>query len=692
MIARKDPKESVSKQGHVEGEVFPDLERKCHDFFRPHGLLQQACAGEDFPYESRPQQQKMAEAIAAALRDGAHLAVEAGTGVGKSFAYLVPLIYWSVATQGQVVVSTYTIALQEQLISKDIPFLQKHMGVHFHAVLVKGRSNYACLRRLRRAAAMAQDLFLSEQQAEVKAIQKWAAQTQNGSLQSMEKEPSPEVWDIVCAEHGNCLSRKCPEFERCFLMKARDSIRTAHLLVVNHHLLFSEMGLRERGTSFLPTYGVAVFDEAHMLESVATEHFGVRLSRSMFEHWLRRLFVPESRKGLLNQYGNARAAIQTVTRLWREIRDFYDAVERWAKLKPGQETHRVLTAPLEISSAVVDLLDQCVASVLALSQDPKVREEDRIELRATARRGRALLSELQVFLTRSFADHVYWVEKEGGRRAQLVLHSAPIEVAPILREKLFDAMDTVILTSATLAVSHSMEYFTTRVGAEDCRTLQLGSPFDYSRQMRVYIVRGLPDPNSDEKFSASVARAIIPLIERTRGNAFVLFTNARQMRQVVERARPEIERLGLVLLVQGTGLPRHHMLERFRKGDGCVLFGLDSFWMGVDVRGPALSNVIITRLPFAVPDHPIIQARMERIREQGGDPFREYTLPEAVLKFRQGIGRLIRTQTDEGMVAVLDSRVATKWYGRIFLESIPECPVEAIFMSEDGNMLDAASQ
>ena len=658
---------------------LPAIRTATEMFLRPGGGLDGACAGEEFPYEPRPQQLEMALAVAEAIEGPHHVAVEAGTGVGKSFAYLVPLIHAAVTRNIQALVSTYTISLQEQLISKDIPFLQKHMGLDFKAVLVKGRSNYLCLRRLARARRMSGELFKSEEQEELDRIRAWADRTSDGSIQELEQQPHPEVWSTVCAEHGNCLWNKCPEYKRCFLMHARNHSRDAHLLVVNHHLFFSELSLRTHGAAFLPEYRIAVLDEAHMIENVASEHMGIRLSHYAFEHWMRRLYVPESSKGLLGVLKDGEA-VHAVTRLWDEIDEFYAEVRKWAKFG-DDSSQRVVQAPLDISTTAMDTLAEVTSRLRKLIEDSK-DEDLKAELKAIRAHGCEMRDGLEAFLKQALDDQVYWVEREGRRRQQTVLYSAPVEVGPILQQSLFENLDCVVMTSATLAVGDALDYFKNRVGAPDCESLKLGSPFDFARQMRIYIPRGLPDPNSAETFATAAAPVIQTYIAKTQGRAFVLFTSTSLMRKVADLVRDFMTAQGFTLYVQGSGLPRHVMLDRFRKGAASVLFGLDSFWMGVDVRGEALSNVIITKLPFAVPDQPLVKARMDRIREKGGDPFKEYSLPEAILKFRQGVGRLIRTATDEGIVVILDNRIITKWYGRKFLGSIPECPVEIVDVAE----------
>ncbi len=635
--------------------------------------MEEACRGTAFEFEVRPQQREMARAVAEALTAGRHLAVEAGTGVGKSFAYLVPILLAAHLRKSPGVVSTYTIGLQEQLMHKDLPFLQEHLGIPFKAVLVKGRGNYLCLRRLARAEKHAPELFKSRQEEELEHLRAWSEQTNDGSLQDLKDQPSPDVWSAVNVEQGNCMWHRCPEFGRCFLMKARAAIQDATLLVVNHHLFFSDLALRAQGGAILPDSGLVVLDEAHQVENVASEHLGLRLSHFMFEHWLRRLFVPDTGKGLLAALRKGEAA-HVVTQLFGELDRFFHQVRTWAGFQKDK-TQQVVATPPPWETSLPALISQLTAQLRQIHEELDDLDT-RAELQAARRRGHEMREALESFLRQSLPDSVYWVASEGARRAQTVFYAAPVEVGPLLADFLFSRMGSVVMTSATLAVGDRLDYFLQRLGVPEAAARQVGSPFNYERQMKIILPTGLPDPNQLEPYAAATAKAVLHYVRRTRGRAFVLFTSDRLMRAVAAVARGTLEEEGYELIMQGERLSRQAMLERFRKGARSVLFGLDSFWMGVDVRGEALSNVIITKLPFSVPDEPLVKARMDRIEEQGGDPFRDYSLPEAILKLRQGVGRLIRSSTDEGIVVILDPRIRSKWYGKLFLSSLPECPVD----------------
>ncbi len=647
------------------------------EIFSTGGLIAQHLEG----YEFREEQLHMAHEVSRALTSSEHLIVEAGTGVGKSFAYLIPAISHALRSEQKVVISTNTISLQEQLVTKDIPFLQRVLPRDFNILLAKGRRNYLSRRRLKNLLNYERGLFDTYEEVEqVAAIQEWADQSVDGSRADLPLQPYGQVWDKVASDRDNCLGRSCETYDTCFYFKVRREMHNADLLIVNHHLLFSDLAIRkasESAAGILPDYDYLIIDEAHHLEATATSHASINFNNTRVKWLLDSLYNDRNDDGLATRFDSSQLQDQTVEAREQTNKLFNSIIEEIKELEEDKHgttvTHRI-----HKSNFVENVLDGPLAEIektLKVLRDRATTEDDEQEIIAHQRHCERLRDELDMLIRQNDPNYVYWIEVSTRNYApRIVLNATPANVNQMLQEQLFMEKNSVVMTSATLSTNRNFAYFKARIGIDECRELLAYSPFDFKKQVQLHIPKDMPDPKSS-KFTASVIDKIGHYLKLTHGKAFVLFTSYRMMDEVYDAVAPDLEEIGITSFKQGGELSRTDMLEAFREDTDSVLFGTASFWEGVDVRGEALSNVIITRLPFEVPTHPVMEARVKQIKESGGDEFSEFSLPEAILRLKQGFGRLIRTKNDKGIVVILDPRIKTRSYGRAFLRSLPDCEI-----------------
>lgn len=617
------------------------------DVFGPGGFLDRSMIG---GYEHRPAQLEMAEAVEDAFEKHHHAIIEAGTGTGKTLAYLLP----AVCSGRRMVISTATKSLQEQLYQKDIPFLQKHFAPELKVAVMKGRSNFLCLTKMQSMAEQPVLRGMEEVDA-FRQIRDWSKLTETGDRAELTFLPDDsDLWTRIDARRDTCTGQKCPEFQRCFVTQMHQRAREADLIIVNHHLFFADLALKQDDFgSILPEYSAVVFDEAHEIEDVASDYFGRQISNFRFEELAR-----DADHAMRLTHAGTPALLRKTQRIREKSRAFFDCFPPRDGRFPFSRNERA--AFLEQNREAYDALMQALKSLetefAALTQKPE-------ELVRIARRSFEIRQESEFLFESNESNYVYWFER---RNKGVFLVATPIDVSQILRGHLFEAFDTVVLTSATLTVGNRFEYIRQRLGLDHVRENALPPEFDYARQALLYLPKQMPDVR-DPGFSAKAADEIVQLLELNQGHAFCLFTSYTQMNDLFERVRTRVD---FPLLLQGTA-PRSVLLERFKSTPNAVLFATASFWQGVDVPGQQLSCVIVDRLPFAVPSDPIVAARVKALQEEGRNPFSEFQVPQAVLALKQGFGRLIRTKTDRGVLALLDTRLQRMPYGRIFLESLP---------------------
>ncbi|MBT5549131.1 MAG: ATP-dependent DNA helicase [Nitrospina sp.] len=635
--------------------------KRVENYLGKEGALSSRLEG----FEYRSQQMDMAGAVEEAFGNAKHLIVEAGTGTGKSLAYLIPAILWAVENNKKVVISTYTKTLQHQILNHDIPLLRDKLGIAFRYALCMGNENYLSLRRLKRSAQAG--LFTQvDEESQWEGVFNWAGETETGYRSDLPFEILPQVWEEVGRQKDLCLGKNCETHSSCFYFKARKKWFGAHLLIVNHHLFFANVA---NAGAVLPAFDAVIFDEAQNLEEAATQFLGLEVSNSHLIYFLDRLHNPRTKRGLLTRIDHdsvphlrklVMSARQAVEAFFNHLLEEYGKKDRVLRFYKPPVLDNNIYVPLEALREGLKSLEGGLHS-----------EEDRVDASAAAERCFEFNNSLSAILNQHMRGYVYWIEITPRKRfARVVLRGVPIHVAEELQAQVFDKIDRIVMTSATLTTSKGFEFIKERIGFQADEELSLDAPFDYPSQSLLYVPDDLPEPGDEAGvYVEGISSRCRELVELSGGKTFILFTSYALLNQVYER----LDDMHFQLLRQGD-MPTGLMIKKFKEKPS-VIFGTNSFWQGVDIPGDALQSVIITKLPFDVPKEPLTEARIEELRRQNIDPFKHYQIPRAIIQLKQGFGRLIRKKTDTGVVSILDSRMRRRGYGKQFIASLPACPV-----------------
>lgn len=655
----------MTKSSNMSNETLLKIRDEALDALGEGGIISKCLRN----YELRPQQLQMAKAISEAIELNKHLIVEAGTGVGKSLAYLIPFIIYAVRDEKKVIVSTYTKTLQNQLYLKDLPFLKEALEIQFDYALCLGSENYLCLRRFN--SEYTYDLFNSDSKLkDISRILAWSSKTESGIVSDLDFVPHEEVWDNVCRDPDLCLGKRCSYKNDCFYKKAKKKEKRSHILVTNHSLFFTNLA---SGGQVLPNFNAVVFDEAQTLEDVAASYLGLETSNTKIRYTLDSIYNPKTHKGILVKFmilntetikkieTHLAEAREASDKFFRDISQIFGDQSDSRRIRTKNIVFNYLEEPLKhLASSLSELIDYVDS------------EEDEVLIKSYIKRCVGIYSALSFISNHDRDDYVYWIEVSRRRRGiKYSLFAAPIEIAEELKKQLFGKISPIILTSATLATEDNFEFIKGRLGIDGCDGLLLGSPFNYEENVLLYLPRKIEDPSEKfDVFQREVLEYIKKIIDIMRGRIFILFTSYKMLNAIFDELVMSYRDINL--LRQGDK-PRYELLKEFKRTENSILLGTTTFWQGVDVPGRSLECVIITKLPFLVPDDPMAEARMELIESRGGNPFIEYQMPQALMMFKQGFGRLIRTKWDRGVVAVLDPRIRTRFYGRSFINALPKC-------------------